>query len=61
MIKKFAAAAVLTGGMLLMGTTAFADAYQITGDDYKALADTAKHGHCSMLNGTRICTNFNSN
>jgi hypothetical protein len=61
MIKKFAAAAVLMGGMLLMGTAAFADAYQVTGDDYKALAWAAKHGNCSVLDGTRICTNFNSN
>jgi hypothetical protein len=59
MFKKIATAAILTGGLALMGSTAFADAYQITGDDYKALASTAKHGNCTTQDNTRVCTNFN--
>ena len=62
MFKKIATATVLTAGMLVMGSSAFAFTYtgQVSGDDYQALHYTAKHGNCSIQDNTRVCTNFNS-
>lgn len=60
MFKKFATVALLTGGMLIMGGTAFAD-NPVPGTGTDDMLSAQRHASCLLQHHSRACNYGNTN